>query len=113
MPCNAHLQRLAAKIKEGVRAAGGVPLECNTIAISDGISMGTEGMKCSLISREIIADSIELFARGYLFDAVVALSGCDKTIPGTILALARLDLPGLIPYRDSIPPATWPAHTVT
>ena len=96
MPCNAHLQRLAAKIKEGVRAAGGVPLECNTIAISDGISMGTEGMKCSLISREIIADSIELFARGYLFDAVVALSGCDKTIPGTVMALARLDLPGLM-----------------
>ena len=77
MPCNAHLRRLSEKVKEGVRAAGGVPLECNTIAISDGISMGTEGMKCSLISREIIADSIELFVRGDLFDAVVALSGCD------------------------------------
>ena len=113
MPCNAHLQRLAAKIKEGVRAAGGVPLECNTIAISDGISMGTEGMKCSLISREIIADSIELFARGYLFDGVVALSGCDKTIPGTVMALARLDLPGLMLYGGSIAPGKWHGKDVT
>src|SRR5258708_20411789 len=113
MPCNAHLQRLAAKIKEGVRAAGGVPLECNTIAISDGISMGTEGMKCSLISREIIADSIELFARGYLFDGVVALSGCDKTIPGTVMALARLDLPGLMLYAGSLSPAKCPAQDAT
>src|SRR5277367_3576508 len=113
MPCNAHLQRLAAKIKEGVRAAGGVPLECNTIAISDGISMGTEGMKCSLISREIIADSIEVFTRGYLFDAVVALSGCDKTIPGTIMALARLDLPSLMIYGGSIAPGQYQGKDVT
>lgn len=111
MPCNAHLRRLADKIKGGVRAAGGVPLECNTIAISDGISMGTEGMKCSLISREIVADSIEVFARGYLFDAVVALSGCDKTIPGTVMALARLDLPGLMLYGGSIAPANGMART--
>ena len=113
MPCNAHLRRLSEKIKEGVRAAGGVPLECNTIAISDGISMGTEGMKCSLISREIIADSIELFARGYLFDGVVALSGCDKTIPGTVMALARLDLPGLMLYGGSIAPGKWHGKDVT
>jgi dihydroxy-acid dehydratase len=113
MPCNAHLRRLADKIKEGVRAAGGVPLECNTIAISDGISMGTEGMKCSLISREIVADSIEVFARGYLFDAVVALSGCDKTIPGTVMALARLDLPGLMMYGGSIAPGKWHGKDVT
>ena len=113
MPCNAHLRRLSEKIKEGVRTAGGVPLECNTIAISDGISMGTEGMKCSLISREIIADSIELFARGYLFDAVVALSGCDKTIPGTVMALARLDLPGLMMYGGSIAPGKWHGKDVT
>ncbi len=113
MPCNAHLQRLAHKIKEGVRAAGGVPLECNTIAISDGISMGTEGMRCSLISREIIADSIELVARGYLFDGVVALSGCDKTIPGTVMALARLDFPGLMMYGGSIAPGKWHGKDVT
>jgi dihydroxy-acid dehydratase len=113
MPCNAHLRRLAEKIKEGVRAAGGVPLEFNTIAISDGISMGTEGMKCSLISREIIADSIELVARGYLFDAVIAISGCDKTIPGTVMALARLDLPGLMLYGGSIAPGKWHGKDVT
>ena len=82
MPCNFHLRRLSAKVMEGIRAAGGTPLEYNTIAISDGITMGTEGMKTSLVSREVIADSIELVARGHLFDAVVALSGCDKTIPG-------------------------------
>src|SRR6266850_7872351 len=113
MPCNAHLRRLSAKIKEGVRAAGGVPLECNTIAISDGISMGTEGMKCSLISREIIADSIELVARGYMFDAVVALSGCDKTIPGTVMALARLNLPSLMLYGGSIAPGRFRGKDVT
>jgi len=94
MPCNAHLQRLPPKSRKACARRAVMPLECNTIAISDGISMGTEGMKCSLISREIIADSIELFARGYLFDAVVALSGCDKTISGTVMALARLDLAG-------------------
>src|SRR5258708_10577353 len=113
MPCNAHLQRLAAKIKEGVRAAGGVPLECNTIAVSDGIWMGTEGMKCSLISGEITVDSMELFARGSLFDAVVALAGCDKTVPGPVLALARLDLPGLMLYGGSIAPGKWHGKDVT
>ncbi len=104
MPCNYHLRRLAEKVKEGVRAAGGTPVEFNTIAVSDGISMGTEGMKCSLVSREVIADSIELCTRGHLFDAVVALSGCDKTIPGTVMALARLDLPSLMLYGGSIAP---------
>ncbi|MBX3028231.1 dihydroxy-acid dehydratase [bacterium] len=104
MPCNFHLRRLSEKVKEGIRAAGGTPIEFNTIAISDGISMGTEGMKASLISREVIADSIELVTCGHLFDAVVALSGCDKTIPGTIMALARLDLPSLMLYGGSIAP---------
>ena len=93
MPCNYHLRRLSERVKAGVRAAGGTPIEYNTIAVSDGISMGTEGMKASLISREVIADSIELVARGHLFDAVVALSGCDKTIPGTVMALANRSLP--------------------
>src|SRR3989338_6167630 len=96
MPCNYHLRRLAERVKAGVRAAGGTPIEFNTIAISDGVSMGTEGMKASLISREVVADSIELVVRGHLFDGVVALSGCDKTIPGTVMALARLDLPALM-----------------
>ena len=91
MPCNFHLRRLSAKVKEGIRVAGGTPIEFNTVAVSDGISMGTEGMKASLVSREVIADSIELVTRGHLFDAVVALSGCDKTIPGTMMALARLE----------------------
>ena len=104
MPCNFHLRRLAERVKEGIRAAGGTPIEFNTVAVSDGISMGTEGMKASLISREVIADSIELVTRGHLFDAVVALSGCDKTIPGTIMALARLDLPSLMLYGGSIAP---------
>ncbi len=113
MPCNYHLRRLSAKVKEGIRAAGGTPMEYNTIAISDGISMGTEAMKTSLISREVIADSIELCARGYLFDAVVALSGCDKTIPGTVMALARLDLPSLMLYGGSIAPGRFEGHDVT
>ena len=104
MPCNSHLRRLSERVKAGVRAAGGTPLEYNTIAVSDGIAMGTEGMKASLISREVIADSIELTARGYLFDAVVALSGCDKTIPGTVMALTRLNLPSLMLYGGSIMP---------
>src|SRR5215470_12043233 len=104
MPCNFHLRRLSAKVKEGIKAAGGTPIEFNTVAVSDGISMGTEGMKASLVSREIIADSIELVARGHLFDAVVGLSGCDKTIPGTMMALARLDLPSLMLYGGSIAP---------
>jgi dihydroxy-acid dehydratase len=104
MPCNFHLRRLSAKVKEGIRAAGGTPIEFNTVAVSDGISMGTEGMKASLISREVVADSIELVTRGHLFDAVIALSGCDKTIPGCIMALARLDLPSLMLYGGSIAP---------
>lgn len=113
MPCNYHLRRLSEKVKEGVRAAGGTPIEFNTIAVSDGISMGTEGMKCSLISREVIADSIELVARGHLFDAVVALSGCDKTIPGTVMALARLNIPGLMLYGGSIAPGKFHGKDVT
>src|SRR5207237_5571979 len=103
-PCNFHLRRLAAKVKEGVRAAGGTPMEFNTVSISDGISMGVEGMKCSLISREVIADSIELVARGNHFDALVCLSGCDNTNPGLVMALARLDIPGLALYGGSISP---------
>jgi dihydroxy-acid dehydratase len=103
-PCNYHLRHLAAKVKEGVRAAGGTPMEFNTVSISDGISMGVEGMKCSLISREVIADSIELVARGNHFDALVCLSGCDKTNPGVVMALARLDIPGLALYGGSIAP---------
>ena len=103
-PCNFHLRRLAAKVKEGIRAAGGTPMEFNTVSISDGISMGAEGMKCSLISREVIADSIELVARGNHFDALVCLSGCDKTNPGVVMALARLDIPGLALYGGSIAP---------
>ncbi len=104
MPCNFHLRRLSERVKEGIRAAGGTPIEFNTVAVSDGVSMGTEGMKASLVSREVIADSIELVVRGHLFDAVVALSGCDKTIPATIMALARLDLPSLMLYGGSIAP---------
>ncbi len=103
-PCNFHLRRLAEKVKEGIRAAGGTPLEFNTIAVSDGISMGTEGMKASLISREVIADSIELVTRGHLLDGVVALSACDKTNPGTVMALARLNLPSVVLYGGSIYP---------
>lgn len=113
MPCNSHLRRLSEKVKAGIRAAGGTPIEYNTIAVSDGISMGTEGMKASLISREVIADSIELVARGHLFDAVVALSGCDKTIPGTVMALARLNLPSLMLYGGSIMPGRFQGHDVT
>src|SRR5689334_7120038 len=103
-PCNYHLRGLAAKVKEGIRAAGGTPMEFNTVSISDGISMGAEGMKCSLISREVIADSIELVARGNHFDGLVCLSGCDKTNPGVVMALARLDIPGLALYGGSIAP---------
>ncbi|MCZ6677762.1 MAG: dihydroxy-acid dehydratase [Candidatus Poribacteria bacterium] len=112
-PCNYHLRRLAAKVKEGIRAAGGTPLEFNTVSISDGISMGTEGMKASLISREVIADSIELVSRGNMFDAVVALSGCDKTVPGTVMALARLDIPSLMLYGGSILPGSFQERDVT
>ena len=113
MPCNFHLRALAAKVKEGIRAAGGTPMELNTIAISDGITMGTSGMKTSLVSREAIADSIELVARGHLFDAVVALSGCDKTIPGTVMALARLNVPSLMLYGGSIAPGRFHGRDVT
>jgi dihydroxy-acid dehydratase len=113
MPCNFHHRALAAKVKEGIKAAGGTPMEFNTIAISDGITMGSSGMKASLISREVIADSIELVARGHLFDAVIAISGCDKTIPGTVMALARLDLPGVMLYGGSIPAGTFHGKTVT
>src|SRR5213595_591986 len=112
-PCNFHLRRLAEKVKEGVRAAGGTPMEFNTVAISDGITMGTEGMKTSLVSRELIADSIELVARGHMFDAVVALSGCDKTIPGCVMALARLDVPSVMLYGGSIAPGRWHGKDVT
>jgi dihydroxy-acid dehydratase len=113
MPCNFHLRRLAERVKEGVRAAGGTPMEFNTIAVSDGITMGTEGMKTSLVSREVIADSIELVARGHLFDGVIALSGCDKTIPGCVMALARLDLPSIMLYGGSIAPGTFRGEQVT
>ena len=112
-PCNFHLRRLAAKVKEGIRAAGGTPLEFNTVSISDGITMGTEGMKTSLISREVIADSIELVARGNMFDGLVALNGCDKTIPGTVMALARLDIPSLALYGGSIMPGRFQENDVT
>ncbi len=113
MPCNFHLRRLAERVKDGVRAAGGTPMEFNTVAVSDGITMGTEGMKTSLVSREVIADSIELVARGHLFDAVIALSGCDKTIPGCVMALARLDLPCLMLYGGSIAPGSFRGKDVT
>src|SRR5262245_2280532 len=103
-PCNYHLRDVAGWVREGIRAAGGTPLEFNTVSISDGITMGTEGMRASLVSREVIADSIELVARGNLLDGVVALAGCDKTIPGTAMALARLDVPGLVLYGGSIAP---------
>jgi dihydroxy-acid dehydratase len=113
MPCNYHLRGLAEHIKEGVRAAGGTPMEFNTIAISDGITMGTKGMKSSLVSREVIADSIELTARGYQFDALIALSGCDKTIPGCVMALARLDIPSVMLYGGSIAPGHYHGRDVT
>jgi dihydroxy-acid dehydratase len=113
MPCNFHLRGLAERVKEGVREAGGTPLEFNSIAISDGITMGTEGMKTSLVSREVIADSIELTARGYQFDALVLLSGCDKTIPGCVMAMARLDVPAVMLYGGSIAPGRWRGKDVT
>jgi dihydroxy-acid dehydratase len=112
-PCNYHLRELAHHVKEGIRAAGAVPLEFNTVSISDGITMGTEGMRTSLVSREVIADSIELVTRGNLFDALVVLVGCDKTIPGGIMALARLNIPGLILYGGSIAPGQFEGHSVT
>jgi len=112
-PCNYHLRELAADVKEGIREAGGTPLEFNTISISDGITMGSEGMRTSLVSREVIADSIELVARGNMFDALVVLVGCDKTIPAAVMALARLDIPGLVLYGGSIAPGRWQDRDVT
>jgi dihydroxy-acid dehydratase len=113
MPCNFHLRRLSAKVKEGIRAAGGTPMEFNTIAISDGETMGTEGMKASLVSREVIADSIELVCRGQLFDAAVCVVGCDKTIPAAAMALARMNLPGLVLYGGTIAAGKYRGKDVT
>ncbi len=112
-PCNLHLRRIAAAVKEGIRAAGATPMEFNTVSVSDGITMGTEGMRMSLVSREVIADSIELVARANQFDAIVILVGCDKTIPGAAMALARLDVPGLVLYGGSIAPGRWQGKDVT
>jgi dihydroxy-acid dehydratase len=112
-PCNYHLRDLARDVKDGIREAGGTPLEFNTVSISDGITMGCEGMRTSLVSREVIADSIELVARGNLFDAVVVLVGCDKTIPAAVMALARLDVPGLVLYGGSINPGHFKGKDVT
>jgi dihydroxy-acid dehydratase len=114
MPCNFHLRLLAERVKDGVRAAGGTPMEYNTVAVSDGITMGTEGMRASLVSREVIADSVELVARGYMFDGIVALSGCDKTIPGCVMGLARLpDTPSVMLYGGSIAPGRYKGKDVT
>src|SRR5881275_2797352 len=113
MPCNFHLRALAARVKEGIRAAGGTPMELNTIAISDGITMGTPGMRASLASRELIADSIEIVCDAHMFDAVIAISGCDKTIPGTVMALCRLDVPSLMFYGGSIMPGRFHGQRVT
>ena len=113
MPCNYHLRELAAKVKAGVRAAGGTPMEFNTIAISDGVTMGTEGMKASLVSREVVADSIELVGRGHMFDAMVALVGCDKTIPGGAMALIRLNVPSVLLYGGSIAAGRFQGRDVT
>jgi dihydroxy-acid dehydratase len=113
MPCNFHLRRLSAKVKEGIRASGGTPMEFNTIAISDGETMGTEGMRASLVSRELIADSIELVCRGQMFDAVVCVVGCDKTIPAAAMALARMNLPGMVLYGGTIAPGSYRGKDVT
>lgn len=113
MPCNFHLRKLAEKVKAGVRAAGGTPMELNTIAISDGVTMGTEGMKASLVSREVVADSIELVGRGHMFDAMVALVGCDKTIPGGAMALIRLNVPSVLLYGGSIAAGRFQGRDVT
>src|ERR687897_1656115 len=113
MPCNFNHRHLAEKVKEGIRENGGTPMELNTISISDGITMGTQGMKTSLVSREVIADSIELVGRGHMFDAMVTIVGCDKTIPGTVMALARLDVPSLMLYSGSIPPGHHNGKDVT
>jgi dihydroxy-acid dehydratase len=113
MPCNLNQRELATHVKAGIRAAGGTPMEFNTVSVSDGVSMGTEGMRASLVSREVIADSIELVARGHLLDGLVCLVGCDKTIPAAVMALARLDLPGLVLYNGSIAPGRFKGRDVT
>src|SRR6059058_3104826 len=113
MPCNYNLRELATHVKAGIREAGGTPMEFNTIAISDGVTMGTEGMKASLVSREIIADSIELVGRGHMFDAMIVLVACDKTIPGGAMGLIRLDIPGLVLYGGSIAPGKFKGRDVT
>ena len=113
MPCNFNQRELAKHVKDGIRAAGGTPMEFNTISVADGVSMGTEGMRASLVSREVIADSIELVARGHLFDGLVCLVGCDKTSPGAAMALCRLDIPGLLFYSGSIGPGHWRGSDVT
>ncbi|MDX6592874.1 MAG: dihydroxy-acid dehydratase [Gaiellales bacterium] len=113
MPCNFNQRELAQRVKEGIRAAGGTPMEFNTVSVSDGVSMGTEGMRASLISREVIADSIELVVRGHLFDGLVCLVGCDKTIPAAAMALCRLDVPGLVLYNGSIAPGTFRGRDIT
>ncbi len=112
-PCNFHLRRLSAKVKEGIRRAGGTPLEFNTITISDGITMGTEGMKASLVSREVIADSIELVARGNFFDGIITLAACDKTMPGTIMSLIRMDVPSIMFYGGSIDAGEYRGKKIT
>src|SRR5881296_1298960 len=112
-PCNYQLRDLAVHVKEGIKAAGGTPMEFNTVSISDGITMNTEGMKTSLVSREVMTDSIELVARGNGFDGLVVLVGCDKTIPAGAMALARLNVPGLVLYGGSIAPGTWNGREVT
>src|SRR5437762_8543321 len=113
MPCNFNQRELAQRVKAGIRETGGTPVEFNTIAVSDGVSMGTEGMKASLVSREVIADSIELVVRGHLLDGLVCLVGCDKTIPAAVMALARLDVPGLVLYNGSIAPGRFRDRDVT
>src|SRR5207248_4350003 len=113
MPCNLNQRALAQHGKRGIRDAGGTPMEFNTISVSDGVSMGTEGMRASLISREVIADSIELVARGHLFDGLVCLVACDKTNPAAVMALGRLDIPGVVLYTGSIAPGVWRGRDVT
>src|SRR5436853_5500238 len=113
MPCNFNQRELAQRVKAGIRAAGGTPMEFNTISVSDGVSMGTEGMRASLVSREVIADSIELVVRGHLMDGLVCLVGCDKTIPAAAMALCRLDVPGLVLYNGTIAPGTFRGRDVT
>ncbi|MDQ3411492.1 MAG: dihydroxy-acid dehydratase, partial [Chloroflexota bacterium] len=113
MPCNLNQRRIAKHVKDGIRAAGGTPMELNTVSISDGVTMGTEGMKTSLVSREIIADSVELVGRGHMFDAVIGIGACDKTLPGLAMALVRLDVHGLLLYSGTIMPGEWHGKEVT